>query len=146
MQRNCECERVINKIEKLYFWSLYLDTWQSAFKAGAVTFTITQGITKGINVGLICVGESKSGKSTSLGVANSPAGPGLVALTATSIFDHVAKFSHFVGVSYLNIYNDKFADLLNPADKELKVIKFQGILNSFSNFPLKSNILSSCKF
>ena len=54
-------------------------------------------------------------------MANSPAGPGLVALTAASIFNHVEKLSHFVGVSYLNIYNDKFADLLNPADKDLKV-------------------------
>ena len=74
-----------------------------------------------MNVGLVCVGESKSGKSTTLGVANSPVGPGLVALTAASVFDHVTKLNHFVGVSYLNIYNDKFADLLNPADKELKV-------------------------
>jgi hypothetical protein len=91
-----------------------------------VKLNIFQGLTKGINVGVLCVGESKSGKSTSLGVANSPGGPGLVALTATSIFEHVAKLSHFVGVSYLNIYNDKFADLLNPADKDLKV-KLQGI-------------------
>ncbi|XP_063680875.1 uncharacterized protein LOC134816076 [Bolinopsis microptera] len=91
------------------------------FYKSSLQNAIIQGISKGINTGFICVGESKSGKSTSLGVANSPAGPGLVALIAASIFNHVEKLSHFVGVSYLNIYNDKFADLLNPADKDLKV-------------------------
>ena len=75
-------------------------------------------MSRGINVGILCLGESKSGKSSSLGLSSKV---GLVALTADTVFQHVEKFNHFVEVSYLNIYHEKFTDLLNPADKDIKV-------------------------
>lgn len=83
------------------------------------------------------MGESKSGKSSTLGLSSSTSHSstshsstspshtrqeGLVALTADSVFQHVEKFNHFVGVSYLNIYQEKFTDLLNPADQDIKVL------------------------
>jgi len=83
--------------------------------------TVKQGLAKGINLGVICVGGSKSGKSTVLGTASSAA-PGLVSCTADTVFACVAEAACFVGVTYVNVFNEKLSDLLNPADRPLKVL------------------------
>lgn len=95
------------------------DVSSADFYTGTCSSIVQKGLTEGVNVALLCVGESKSGKSTTLGNGGSTGG--LVPRAALQLFDVLDKSDCFVGVSYLNVFNEKMTDILNPCDKDMKI-------------------------
>ena len=78
---------------------------------------IVDGVMKGINGTIFAYGQTSSGKTfTMQGCEESP---GIVALAAECIFNSIKQHADrdfVVRVSYIEVYNEKINDLLNPSE------------------------------
>lgn len=111
----------------MFFLSLYLDHIFDPEKSNQDVFeTVVQPIidaaVKGFNGTVFAYGQTSSGKThTMLGT---PIEPGIIPLAVNRTFDSIAETENrefLLRVSYLEIYNEKVNDLLDPSAVDLKL-------------------------
>eukprot|EP01137_Pigoraptor_chileana_P006205 Opistho-2@50302 len=101
-----------------YFW----DTEQSRVY-GDLGAPLLKKALEGYNATIFAYGQTGSGKTYNM--TGMPDSPGIIPLMNKELFDIIGaappNMRYLVTVSYLEIYNEKIYDLLNPSERELKV-------------------------
>ena len=87
-----------------------------------LTRPVVDSVLTGFHGTIICYGQTGSGKTHTM--TGDEADPGLIQLSVQQIFDHISASTdaeYMVRVGYIELYNEKVRDLLNPGTKDLKI-------------------------
>jgi len=97
-------------------------TQEEVYKYSA--YPLVEQVLKGYNVTMFAYGQTGSGKTYTMeGVPDSQ---GIIPRMVEHVFDTIMgeemeMYQYFVRVSYVEIYNEKIRDLLEPANQDLRV-------------------------
>ncbi|XP_064648912.1 uncharacterized protein LOC135501084 [Lineus longissimus] len=84
---------------------------------------IVDSFINGINGTIFAYGQTASGKTFT--ISGTPEQPGLIPLCVDHLFNSIENnmdnMEFLVRVSYIELYNEKFSDLLDTTDKSLKI-------------------------
>eukprot|EP01052_Picozoa_sp_SAG31_P001064 SAG31_NODE_34_length_31842_cov_31.677850_20_plen_267_part_00 len=83
---------------------------------------VVASVLDGFHGTVLCYGQTGSGKTYTM--TGSEEDPGLIQLSVDQIFQHIAgstSSEYIVRVSYVELYNEKVRDLLNPGSRDLKI-------------------------
>ncbi|KAK9243292.1 P-loop containing nucleoside triphosphate hydrolase protein, partial [Lipomyces tetrasporus] len=90
---------------------------------GSVAKRIVNSVVEGYHGTIFAYGMTGTGKTYSM--QGTPAAPGIIPLAAADIFAQVSFATTTISVSYLEIYNERVKDLLNPTTTEPDSLKLQ---------------------
>ncbi|XP_059476606.1 uncharacterized protein LOC132197372 isoform X2 [Neocloeon triangulifer] len=119
---DADSQRLTNPLE---FDHVFCDTATNTDIFNTLVEPLVQNAVKGFNATILAYGQTSSGKThTMIGNAQDR---GIVPLTMENIFHAIDTLpeerSFLLGVSFLEVYNEKVRDLLNPEKSDLKVFE-----------------------
>lgn len=128
-----------------------MDPSESRFADQATVFNnvgreVLKNAMSGFNACIFAYGQTGSGKSYSM--MGCPGQEGLIPRITNAMFDHVTEkttdsITFKIEVSYLEIYNEKVRDLLNPSEKKTLKVREHASLGPYVDGLVKTTVRTS---